>query len=142
MKPRKHVMRADRPRQNQPGGMIVDARATVNAPIHHAPREPLLLQPATERLSPAHAMRYNSGMSIKSASQALRLEPRFVTNIVRWERLPARAAETAPLPPGLGAWLVAAISARGITALIRTSRWLVEAALRETLGQRLHRRAR
>ena len=40
------------------------------------------------------------GMSVESALQALRLDPRFMSNIVRWERLPARPAQTAPFPAG------------------------------------------
>ena len=61
--------------------------------------------------------RYNSLMSVETALQALRLEPRFMRNIARWEITPARPARYAPFPPELHPRLIDALAARGVTAL-------------------------
>ena len=69
-------------------------------------------------------------MSVESALQALRLEPRFMRNIARWEVLPARPARYAPFPPGLDGRLIAALSERGVPALYTHQAEAVAAALR------------
>ncbi len=68
-------------------------------------------------------------MSIESALQALRLEPRFMRNIVRWEQIPARPAHLVPFPAGLNESLVAALRNLGIEALYTHQAAAVEAAL-------------
>ncbi len=55
-------------------------------------------------------------MSVERALEALRLNPRFMRNIVRWEQLPARPPRHADFPEGLDARLIAALAARGIAA--------------------------
>ena len=52
-------------------------------------------------------------MSVETALQALRLEPRFMRNIARWEIVPARAAQYAPFPPDLDPRLIDALAAAG-----------------------------
>lgn len=69
-------------------------------------------------------------MSVESALQALRLDPRFMSNVVRWERAPARPPRYAPVPAGLDARLEAALTGRGITALYSHQAAAIEAALR------------
>jgi len=64
--------------------------------------------------------------------QALRLEPRFMRNIARWEIVPARAAQYAPFPPDLDPRLIDALAARGVTAPYTHQAEAVAAAL---LGQ-------
>lgn len=54
------------------------------------------------------------GMSVESALQALRLDLRFMRNIVRWEVLPARPARCAAFPPELADCLRAALAERGV----------------------------
>ncbi len=75
-------------------------------------------------------MDYNPTMSVESALQALRLDPRFMSNVVRWERLPARPARYQPAPAGLDARIGAALASRGIHALYEHQAAAVEAALR------------
>jgi DEAD/DEAH box helicase domain-containing protein len=74
-------------------------------------------------------MSYNPCMSVESALREFRLTPRFMSNVVRWERVPARPAQTAPVPPGLDARLVAALGGRGITSLYTHQAAAVTAAL-------------
>ena len=69
-------------------------------------------------------------MSVETALQALRLEPRFMRNIARWEIVPARAARYAPFPPELNPRLIDALAARGVTALYIHQAEAVAAALR------------
>ena len=68
---------------------------------------------------PTHP-RYNTAMSVETALQALRLEPRFMRNVARWEIVPARAAQYAPFPPDLDPRLIDALAARRDSALSRT----------------------
>ena len=69
-------------------------------------------------------------MSVETALQALRLEPRFMRNIARWEIVPARAAQYAPFPPDLDPSLIDALAARGVTALYTHQADAIAAALR------------
>jgi DEAD/DEAH box helicase domain-containing protein len=69
-------------------------------------------------------------MSVESALQALRAEPRFMRNVVRWVQMPARPAHYAAYPAGLDDRLVAILSARGVTALYAHQAEAVAAALR------------
>ena len=69
-------------------------------------------------------------MSVETALQALRLEPRFMRNIARWEITPARPARYAPFPPELNPRLIDALAARGVTALYTHQAEAVAAALR------------
>jgi len=69
-------------------------------------------------------------MSVESALQALRLEPRFMRNVVRWVRMPARPARYAPWPTGLDRRLRRALNARGITELYAHQAEAATAALR------------
>ena len=69
-------------------------------------------------------------MSVETALQALRLEPRFMRNIARWEITPARPARYAPFPPELNPRLIDALAARGVTALYTHQAETVAAALR------------
>ena len=71
-------------------------------------------------------------MSVETALQALRLEPRFMRNIARWEIVPARAAQYAPFPPDLDPRLIDALAARGVTAPYTHQAEAIAAAL---LGQ-------
>ena len=73
-------------------------------------------------------------MSVETALQALRLEPRFMRNIARWEIVPARAAQYAPFPPDLDPRLIAALAARGVTAPYTHQAEAIAAAL---LGQHI-----
>ncbi len=68
-------------------------------------------------------------MSVESALEALRFEPRFMSNVVRWERVPARAPQFAPFPAGLDERLLNALSARGVNALYTHQAASVTAAL-------------
>lgn len=68
-------------------------------------------------------------MTVESALAALRLEPRFMRNIVRWEHIPARPARRAPVPRGLDRRLVDALGRRGVDALYTHQAAAVGAAL-------------
>ena len=68
-------------------------------------------------------------MSIESALQALRLEPRFMRNVVRWVQLPGRAARCSAWPPGLAGRLIAALQTRGVSQLYTHQAEAVAAAL-------------
>ncbi len=68
-------------------------------------------------------------MSVESALAALRVEPRFMRNIARWEHLPARSARLAAIPLALDSRLAAALDSRGISALYTHQVAAVEAAL-------------
>lgn len=68
-------------------------------------------------------------MSVESALEALRFEPRFMSNIVRWERVPARAPQLARIPAELDEGLRNALSTRGIEALYTHQAESVAAAL-------------
>ena len=69
-------------------------------------------------------------MSVETALQALRLEPRFMRNIARWEIAPARPHSYAPFPPDLDPRLIDALAGRGVTALYTHQAEAVAAALR------------
>ncbi len=69
-------------------------------------------------------------MSVETALQALRLEPRFMRNIVRWTVVPAEPAKHAPYPSGVDARLIAALDQRGLTSLYTHQAEAVAAALR------------
>ena len=56
-------------------------------------------------------------MSVESALQALRFQPKFMRNVARWAHVPARSARYAPFPAGLDPRLVEAMAARGISQL-------------------------
>jgi DEAD/DEAH box helicase domain-containing protein len=60
----------------------------------------------------------------------LRTNRDFVANVVAWERLPARPAQTAPLPDSLDPRLAAALRERGIEQLYTHQAAAVEAAAR------------
>jgi DEAD/DEAH box helicase domain-containing protein len=73
---------------------------------------------------------YNKGMSVESALQALRFDLRFVENIARIERTPARPAAYAPFPAALDTRIVEALRRRGIDALYTHQAAAIGAALR------------
>jgi len=58
----------------------------------------------------------------------LRLNRDFIANVVAWERIPSRAARTAPLPEWLDPRIAAALRGRGIDALYSHQAAAVEAA--------------
>ncbi len=68
-------------------------------------------------------------MSVESALQALRLEPRFMRNIVHWAHLPAQAPRHAPVPADLERRLVEALAHRGVHQLYTHQAEAVAAAL-------------
>jgi len=68
-------------------------------------------------------------MSVESALEALRFSPRFMSNVVRWERVPAQAPRFGPFPEGLDEGLLNALSARGINSLYTHQAASVTAAL-------------
>ena len=68
-------------------------------------------------------------MSVETALQALRLEPRFMRNVARWEIVPTRPAQYAPFPPELDPRLIDTLAARGVTALYAHQAEAVAAAL-------------
>lgn len=68
-------------------------------------------------------------MSVETALHSLRLEPRFMRNIVHWEHIPARPARYAPLPAALDRMLVAALHNLGIEALYAHQAAALSAAL-------------
>ena len=70
-------------------------------------------------------------MSVETALQALRLEPRFMRNIARWEIVPARPPRCAPFPPDLDPRLIDTLAARGVSALYAHQAEAVAAALRD-----------
>jgi DEAD/DEAH box helicase domain-containing protein len=70
-------------------------------------------------------------MSVESALQALRLEPRFMRNVVHWVNLPARPAQHAALPAALDDRLHRALEARGLQSLYTHQALAVAAALRD-----------
>ena len=69
-------------------------------------------------------------MSVETALEALRLEPRFMRNIARWEITPARPAHYASFPTELDPRLIDALVASGVTALYTHQADAVAAALR------------
>ncbi len=92
------------------------------------------MSPARDGLSIAVPLmahpRYNANMSVETALQALRLEPRFMRNIARWEIVPARPAQYAPFPPDLDSHLIDALATRGLTTLYTHQAEAVTTALR------------
>ncbi len=72
---------------------------------------------------------YNGSMSVEGALQALRIEPRFSRNVIRWEEVPARAARYAPFPRELDGRLISALAARGIDQLYTHQAAAIHAAL-------------
>ena len=68
-------------------------------------------------------------MSVETALQALRLEPRFMRNVARWEIVPTRRAQYAPFPPELDPRLIDTLAARGVTTLYAHQAEAVAAAL-------------
>jgi DEAD/DEAH box helicase domain-containing protein len=73
---------------------------------------------------------YNYLMPIESALQGLRLEPRFMRNVVHWLHLSERPARYAPFPAGLDDRLRSALVERGLEALYTHQALAVAAALR------------
>jgi len=69
-------------------------------------------------------------MSVESALQALRLQPKFMRNVARWVHVPARSARYAPFPAGLDPRLVEAMAARGVGQLYAHQAEAVVAGLR------------
>jgi DEAD/DEAH box helicase domain-containing protein len=69
-------------------------------------------------------------MSVESALQALRLQPKFMRNVARWVHVPARSARYAPFPAGLDPRLVEAMAARGVSQLYAHQAEAVAAGLR------------
>lgn len=74
-------------------------------------------------------MGYNPSMSVETALLEFRLTPRFMANVVRWERQLARPAGFVPVPSGLDRRLGAALAGRGITGLYTHQGAAIEAAL-------------
>jgi DEAD/DEAH box helicase domain-containing protein len=68
-------------------------------------------------------------MSIESALQALRLEPRFMRNVVHWVNVPPRPARHAAFPDGLDARLMRALEGRDLKALYAHQALAVAATL-------------
>ncbi len=68
-------------------------------------------------------------MSVESALQALRLEPRFMRNIVRWVRAAAHEARWAPFPADLDPRLIEALAGRGVHQLYTHQAETIAAAL-------------
>jgi DEAD/DEAH box helicase domain-containing protein len=68
-------------------------------------------------------------MSIQSALDALRRDPRLARNVAVWQHLPARPAVYAALPSELDAQLAGALRGRGVDALYRHQAEAVAAAL-------------
>ncbi len=68
-------------------------------------------------------------MSVEAALQALRLDPRFMRNVVAWRRVPARPAQYAAFPDGLDARLRAALAEHHVEALYTHQAEAVAAAL-------------
>ena len=60
----------------------------------------------------------------------LRFNRDFIANVVAWERIPARAAHTAPLPEWLDPRIAAALRGRGVAALYSHQAAAVDAARR------------
>jgi DEAD/DEAH box helicase domain-containing protein len=56
-------------------------------------------------------------MNLEQLLHALEQSPEFRARVEHWERIPARPARTVPFPAGLDPRLVAALEARGISAL-------------------------
>jgi DEAD/DEAH box helicase domain-containing protein len=73
---------------------------------------------------------YNAAMSIETALQALRLDPRFMRNVVHWVDVPPRGARHAPVPEELDARLERALQGRDLAALYTHQASAVAAALR------------
>ena len=69
-------------------------------------------------------------MSVESALQALRFQPKFMRNVARWVHVPARSARYAPFPASLDPRLVEAMAARGISQLYAHQAEAVAAGLR------------
>ncbi|MBI3360367.1 MAG: DEAD/DEAH box helicase, partial [Chloroflexi bacterium] len=69
-------------------------------------------------------------MSLLPLLDRLRLDPKFMTNVAAWERLPAREAKYAPFPDALDPRLAAALRARGLSPLYTHQAEAVGAALR------------
>lgn len=69
-------------------------------------------------------------MSVESALQALRLDPRFMRHIGRWVHVPARSARFAAFPAGLDRRLIEVLAARGIDRLYTHQAEAVAAGLR------------
>ncbi len=69
-------------------------------------------------------------MSVESALQALRFDPRFMRHVGRWVHVPARAARFAAFPAGLDHRLVEALAARGVHQLYAHQAEAVAAGLR------------
>lgn len=74
-------------------------------------------------------MGYNRSMSVESALQALRLDTRFMNNVVRWERTPARPARGSPVPAELDERVAMALVGRGVASLYSHQAAAVNAAL-------------
>jgi DEAD/DEAH box helicase domain-containing protein len=67
-------------------------------------------------------------MSISDALERIRLDPRFMNNIVAWERIPARPASYADFPPTLDPKLIAALRTTGASPLYTHQVASIEAA--------------
>jgi DEAD/DEAH box helicase domain-containing protein len=77
-----------------------------------------------------HRRYYNHAMSIETALEALRQEPRFMRNVVHWAHLPPRAAQRAAFPAGLDDRLKSALGAPHFSGLYTHQSLSVAAALR------------
>ncbi|MCX7670086.1 MAG: DEAD/DEAH box helicase [Anaerolineae bacterium] len=69
-------------------------------------------------------------MSVESALQALRCEPRFMRHVVRWEHVPSRPPRYADFPAALDRRLIEALTATGVRQLYTHQAAAVAAALR------------
>lgn len=56
-------------------------------------------------------------MNVDQLADQLRQDPMFMENVVRWEVIPARAAQYAPFPEGLDSRLIPVLQKRGIHQL-------------------------
>ncbi len=68
-------------------------------------------------------------MSLSAVLSALRQDPDFMRCVTAWERIPARAARTAPWPVGLDPRLIATAQAQGIEQPYTHQAQAIEAAL-------------
>ena len=68
-------------------------------------------------------------MSVETVLESLRFDAEFMRHVAAWERLPARPAHYADLPPGLDPALAGALHARDLSPLYTHQAAAVEAAL-------------
>ncbi|MCA9962099.1 MAG: hypothetical protein KC443_23855, partial [Anaerolineales bacterium] len=74
--------------------------------------------------------KYNHFMQLPDLLSALRLNRDFMRDVVAWERLRARPAQTAPLANPLSERLLAALQQRGVTQFFTHQTAAIDAAQR------------